>query len=389
VKFPKLAWDNGVLPRSRSRPPANIEELRRMINCSRGTASPPESQYEDFVKRVDDADNEMSVLQNSTLLFKQYAFNEDLGYDKSFSKAWTEFPKNVGFNNGLSAPQPDMLEGLREEAFRPFPVEATLGGAAVLTTSSNPVTLPHLAGEFKGPGKDTKRARVQASYDGAAMVFARGEANRYLGTSDPAEHAVVTTFTTDGSTVDTWAHYSIPVGNRLEYHQYPISHASLTTDYNEFKTARRQLRNLQDYAKDKSLCMRNDLVNYWSSEDTTGHPANLANNQAYGDHNATSSPTPSYHSEPQSQRERDTSSHRQQSQIMHTHSVDHNEESGDESDQFIENCDTGPDQDPDIRPPSANSATYVTPPLTEPARRRKGRRSEPRQTKSTKRRGRK
>ncbi len=63
--------------------------------------------------------------------------------------------------------------------------------------------------------------------------------------------------------------------------------------------------------------------------------------------------------------------------------------SEDESYQFIENSDTGPDQDPDVRPPSADSATYVTPPLTEPARRWTGRRSEPRQTKYTKRRGRK
>jgi len=44
------------------------------------------------------------------------------GYYKSYNQSFNGFQKNIGFNNGLSAAQPDMVEGLDEPEFDPFPV---------------------------------------------------------------------------------------------------------------------------------------------------------------------------------------------------------------------------------------------------------------------------
>jgi hypothetical protein len=38
-----------------------------------------------------------------------------------FDQAFTGFPKNAGFNNGLSAPQPGFVEGLEMEEYDTSP----------------------------------------------------------------------------------------------------------------------------------------------------------------------------------------------------------------------------------------------------------------------------
>jgi hypothetical protein len=106
--------------------------------------------YEDCVAAVESAPNEQTMLVETIDLLKK---SDDKGYRKVFNQAFTALPKDVGFNNGLSAPQPDMIEGLQLRQFRPFLVNEQLGGAAILVDATNPVTLPHLAGEWKGGRK--------------------------------------------------------------------------------------------------------------------------------------------------------------------------------------------------------------------------------------------
>lgn len=117
-------------------------------------------------------------------------------YGKVYNQAFTAFPKNVGFNTGISAPRPDMVEGLEMPEFDPFLVRQQLGGATVPTSGTNAITLPHLAGEWKGPGKDMILVQAQAAYDGACMVYGRNKALSFLDSPDPTGHAFVSTFTT-------------------------------------------------------------------------------------------------------------------------------------------------------------------------------------------------
>jgi hypothetical protein len=170
-----------------------------------------------------------------------------------------------GFNDGASAAQPDMVEGLDLTRFDPFPVREKLGGAAVPSSGPNAITLPHLAGEWKGPGKDMNLARHQAAYDGASMVFSRNEARLFLGSPDPDGYAYVHTFTTDGTMLNTFAHYSSQSGGQVKYHQYPTSTSLLRASHEDFNAARRRLRNLQDIAKENSEILRDELIDKWSA----------------------------------------------------------------------------------------------------------------------------
>jgi len=75
----------------------------------------------------------------------------------------------------------------------------------------------------------------------------------------------VHTFTTDGTLLNTYAHYSSQSPGQVKYHQYPTSTSLLRSSYEDFKTARRRLRNVQDVAKENSETLRDELNDKWSA----------------------------------------------------------------------------------------------------------------------------
>ncbi|KAK0621575.1 hypothetical protein B0T17DRAFT_508911 [Bombardia bombarda] len=241
-----------------SKPPENLEDIRERAVRSRATASPTEPEYRRYVNRVEVAPNEATmVVEVSGQLLKKY---DDEGYNQVFNQAFTGFPKDVGFNNGLSAPQPDFVEGLAMREFRPFPVDEHVGGAVLYKDNPYSLTLPHLVGEWKGPGKDMAEAKLQNAYDGAALVYARNQALSYIGKPDPPGHAEVTTFTTDGTNLNLYAHYAaLSADGTLEYHQYLIKSTSLIDSHQGLKDGRRGLRNEQDHARKQSYAIRDQL----------------------------------------------------------------------------------------------------------------------------------
>lgn len=260
--FQEAAFQNGILDPNYSKPPANLGHRQDRLERARDTASPSESDYRYFASAIRSAPNEASVLYETSTLLKRY---DEPGYHKRFNQSFSNFPKNVGFNNGLSAAQPDMIEGINMPEFEPFPVREQLGGAATVYPGLAATTLPHLAGEWKGPGKDMILAQTQAAYDAACMVYGRNEACSFLGSPDPAGHAYVQTFTTDGTTLNTFAHYSTKSQGQVKYHQYPTSSSFLISGYENFKQSRRRLRNQQDDAKEYSEKLRDKLNEKWSA----------------------------------------------------------------------------------------------------------------------------
>jgi hypothetical protein len=200
------------------------------------------------------------LVETATHLLKSY---DDPGYQRSYNQAFTNFPKNVGFNNELSAAQPDMVGGLDMPEFDPFPVREQLGGAATFYSGPQATALPHLAREWKGPGKDMILAQTQAAYDGACMVYDRNEAHLFLERPDPTGHAFVSTFTTDGTTLNIFDHYSSESQDQVKYHQYPTCSSFLTSTFDDFKKSRRRLRNLEDDAKETSEKLRDELNKKW------------------------------------------------------------------------------------------------------------------------------
>jgi hypothetical protein len=142
--FPRLAFENGVLDPDHSTPHENLGSHQVMLDRARNTASPTESEYTRFAHRIRRAPNKMTmVFETLSTLLKRY----DGGYGRVYNQAFNDFPRNKGFNDGLSAAQPDMIEGLKISEFDPFPIRQELRGAAVPTLERDPLTLPHLAGE--------------------------------------------------------------------------------------------------------------------------------------------------------------------------------------------------------------------------------------------------
>jgi hypothetical protein len=271
--FAIQAYKNGILDPSSSKPPENLEDIRKRVAKSRGTASPTESAYEDYVDRVERASNEATmVFEVGGRLLKEYPRG---GYTRAFNQAFTAFPKDVGFNNGLSAPQPDFVEGLEMRDYDPFPVDECVSGAVLYKDDPRSLTLPHLAGEWKGRGKDMMEARLRSAYDGAALVYARNRTLSYLGKPDPPGHARVTTFTTDGTNLNLFAHYAAPSEHgTLKYHQYPITSANLLKSHQEHNEGRKHLRNEQDHAREQSYDLRDQIKEHWKGNRRDGglHP---------------------------------------------------------------------------------------------------------------------
>jgi hypothetical protein len=286
--FAIQAYKNGILDPLGSKRPTNFKDIRTRYAQSRGTASPTESIYEDYVDTIGYAPNKATmVVEVDRQLLKSYP-RED--YNRAFNQAFTAFPKDAGFNNGLPAPQPGFIEGPEMPAYCPFPIDEYIKGAVIYEDKPYLITLPHIDGEWKGGGQNMGKARLQSAYNGAALVYARNKALSYLDKSDPPGHAEGTTFTTDGTTLNLFAHYTaVSVDGRLEYHQYPVRSINLTDSRQALRDGRRGLRNEQDYARKQSYALRDQLKEHWQKHRDALRP--VAEGALQPDANGTSGET--------------------------------------------------------------------------------------------------
>ena len=214
--------------------------------------------------QVDRAGNEATlVVDTSRKLLNKYS---DKGYNHSYNRQFTGLPKSVGFNHGLFAPQPEFVEGLETEEYRPFPVNDRIPGALIYKDGPRSLALPHFAGEWKGPDGSVDEARIRGAYDGAALIYARTRAHAYMGKEDPPGHAEITTFTIDDTNLSLYPHYAAPSaedGGTLQYHQYLVSSTNLTSTYQGYEDGRKSIRNAQDHAKTRSEQLRDQLMQHW------------------------------------------------------------------------------------------------------------------------------
>ncbi|OBT61023.1 hypothetical protein VE03_09618 [Pseudogymnoascus sp. 23342-1-I1] len=264
--FANKAYENGILLPFDSKPPNNLSEIHKRASSSRGTVSPTVSEFGNYAGALPVAANELSRGSKvSKNLQRDYA--DDKSYQPALNQAFSGFPKDVGFNNGLSPPQPDFIEGLVVMEFKPFPIRQ-VSGAVLYKDNPLSIALPHISGEYKGPEASMEKARLQCAYNGAALVYARNKALALIGKPDPLGHAKITTFASNGNIIDFFVHYAAPGGDgTLEYHQYPIGSCLLANSPHEFKNGWKQLRNHQDYAREQSYALRDQLVSYWDGRE--------------------------------------------------------------------------------------------------------------------------
>lgn len=275
-EFSAKALDQGILDPDSSMKASNIEQLRTYFEKYRGSPEPPESSFEQYRYNRDGAiPNETSVVVS--VISKLFKPQEEIGYQELILNQYcTEFPANIGFNNGLSAAKPDLMQGFDRLSYLPFPIASELGDCgAILYEGPKSVVLPHFAAEFKGPNGSMQIAKSQSGYDGACLVYARNQALIYVaseagGAVAPEEkrRAAVVTLTSDGNEIHFFGHFateSKKLGPR--YHQCYIASANIMSSYEGFKRGRRMIRNAQEFAKEQAQTLRKALVAPWEEED--------------------------------------------------------------------------------------------------------------------------
>ncbi|KAI1406778.1 hypothetical protein F5Y13DRAFT_176396 [Hypoxylon sp. FL1857] len=185
---------NGLLDPLSSKPPRNLKGIRARYVSSSVSTPPSELAYVEYRQYgvvVEMAGNkDTMIFQVGSRLLKA---NANYDYKPSFKRAFTNFPTNVGFNNGLSTPQPDFVEGPLMVADAPFSVDECPNGAVLYKNDPHSLILPHIAGEWKECGMDIEEAKLRARYHGAALVYARNQALSLMGRLNPPGHAEVTT----------------------------------------------------------------------------------------------------------------------------------------------------------------------------------------------------
>lgn len=86
----------------------NEDEVEARLNASRALASPTVSFYMMYVQGASDAGNEVTTPDAlNRAVLKDTRWDPEMAkqkYRAQWDKQWTDFPKNVSFNNGLSAP---------------------------------------------------------------------------------------------------------------------------------------------------------------------------------------------------------------------------------------------------------------------------------------------
>lgn len=269
---------NGVVHAMRSgfRPPKNTSEVRDYLDKSRSSASPTASQYEDYIETYFDGACEVDTVHLFTTKVLKEPTRElrKEGYKANRDKQWVDYPKDVGFNNNLSAPKPDYIEGYGRNTFPPTIQE--LGGAATLVKDSTVFpALPHLAVELKKTGGDMHLAERQAGFDGAAMLHARNKALNYLGHADVHGEASVVSASADGLYYNIYGHYTYvdEETGETKYYQCRLRKGTLD-EIDDFKEGYKRLRNMQDWAREQSTDIRDRMnKNYNSRNFGSGRPS--------------------------------------------------------------------------------------------------------------------
>lgn len=241
--------------------PSNFDDIYNYLNRLRESASPDLEEFRSYRWKAVTADNEDTVKLALIRHLKEY---DDGKYRSAYNQQFTEYPANVGFNDGLSPAKPDLVQGINLQNFEPYPVVQQFGGAAVPTPSRYPIALAHMAGEFKRPGGNLIEAQSQAAYDAASLVYGRNVARESMGRADPPSAAHVGSFISDGTHITTFTHYATKdASGKIVYHQWPVTDTNIQLGYESFKTGRRQVRNLQDWARENSYLLKKELLDHY------------------------------------------------------------------------------------------------------------------------------
>ncbi|KEY75027.1 hypothetical protein S7711_10455 [Stachybotrys chartarum IBT 7711] len=260
----QMLAERNVLGDSPSRHPSNQTPLLKRLEKNAPTSPPDLDQFTDYLDAIKTAPNELTIHNRILSLMKTYTGE---GYGEAISQQLTIFREDLGSNNGIVAPAPDYIQGLRDSRFDDFPIRQLIPEAVLYPTKQNSLALAHIAGEVKATGHNPAGGITQCTYYGAALVYARNQALGYLGRSDPVNHASVITFFTNGERLDIYAHYVTKsrIGT-TQYIQHQLACFYMLHSHQEFMRGYLALRNAQDYAKERAIELKEELIQHWIKE---------------------------------------------------------------------------------------------------------------------------
>lgn len=278
-RFFQLARQNGILDDEPDTTPRNLDDILDFIDNERLTPGLTDPEFKRFRDIIRTAPNERSVAWHMNDLL---AKREGPTYVQQLDVPFARLPKGLGFNQGMSEPVPDFIEGFLRTSFACDDVLETLGPSVDPTGADFSIPLAHLVGEFKRVGGDVVCGSRQVAYDAACLVFGRDRAMELLDSVDEPDTAYVAGFVCSGDRVRLSVHWSTYDGSGKKiYRQHELFDEAMLSTPEKFRLARRKIRNLQDWAMQNADLCRTMMREFQrqgerrSSELATQEPAAL------------------------------------------------------------------------------------------------------------------
>lgn len=246
-------YDEEVPPRK----PDNFNEWDMAIRRSRLSASPPESEYYAFARNVRLYGNERTVQLDFPYFADLGRFPPDSIHGRTADLLWKDHVQiNPIKSEPISKPQPDYVEGLTEDAV-PFRVQNELQ-YNIQPTDKGPV-LPNLTAELKATSGDMVKSRHQSRHAGAvcAQGFLEYD-SKFRPNEKSFGKASVASIQYNAELVKGKLHWPVqgsdergdPCSSTTEYHMTPLFAGMPIESYDDYKRAKRSVKNLMEQCQE-------------------------------------------------------------------------------------------------------------------------------------------
>ena len=251
---------NGVIHEGwRAQQPDDYDAIRETLERRRASSSPDSKAWRKYSRIVGRATNEDTIqgVAFSRLVKPQDDGDEEI-YEQVLNQEWTEV-EECNITRGLSNPKPDYIESFGTED---YPEEAKYDLGGHLQPSVYHHGMPRLAIELKQPMKGLRQAEWQAAYDGAVMVDAVRTQDEYRQQSFAYSQTQALTIASTGDRIAIYANHAVPISKGTEYHHFQLFDIGLCATREAYSSARRRVRNAQDWARSKASASRDGLRQY-------------------------------------------------------------------------------------------------------------------------------
>lgn len=257
-RFGQQLSANGVVhARWEAKLPQDFDEVKVYLDRDRASASPEPEDWQDYLEAVGESRNEATL--QLTTWYKVAKPPPGKGYLCDANLEWTEVDALV--TNRIGNAKPDITESYR---LRKYPQQSIDDLGAALAPTSHTMAMPTFAVEAKSIEKGIMEAELQCAYDGAIMVDAARRAHESLGNElGPFwKTTQALTLAYNGNDMTILANHAVKITSAIQHHSYPLYSDTPRHSFEHFKSARKHVRNAQDWSRERSTRMLEELRNH-------------------------------------------------------------------------------------------------------------------------------